>query len=63
MQNMLRKREERAMRSRARTLRLLAFLWSFWWWLPPSGRRQLLRLARRHGPWLVKREFTRRRHR
>jgi hypothetical protein len=48
-------------RQRARSLRMLTLLWSFWWWLPPSGRRQLLRLARRHGPWLVQREFRRRR--
>jgi hypothetical protein len=63
MLSMVRRRQERAIRRQARTLRLLAFLWSFWWWLPPSGRRQLLRLARRHGPWLVKREFARKRRR
>jgi hypothetical protein len=40
----------------------MAIMWSLWWWLPPSGRRGILKLARRHGPWLVKREY-RRRHR
>jgi hypothetical protein len=45
--------------SRPRAVRTATLLWSLWWSLPPSGRRQLLALARRHGPWLMRREFDR----
>jgi hypothetical protein len=40
---------------------MVTLLWSLCWTLPPSGRRQLLALARRHGPWLARREFDRHR--
>jgi hypothetical protein len=42
---------------------MVVFMWSLWWWLPPYGRRQLLALARRHGPWLVRREINKRKRR
>ena len=48
-------------RPERRALRTVTLLWSLWWSLPPSGRRQLLALARRHGPWLARRELDRHR--
>jgi hypothetical protein len=48
-------------RSQRGAVRTVTLLWSLWWSLPPSGRRQLIALARRHGPWLMRREFDRHR--
>jgi hypothetical protein len=44
-----------------RTLGTAALAWDIWWRLPPYQRRFVLGTARRHGPWLVKRVYGKRR--
>ena len=46
---------------RPRALQTALLLWRLWLWLPADKKRQVLALARRHGPWLVSREFRKRR--
>ncbi|HUK45868.1 MAG TPA: hypothetical protein VLV28_11285 [Gaiellaceae bacterium] len=58
---MARKRRKRASRSQAAQSAML--VWSMWRWLPPSQKRRVLLLARRHGMWLLSRELKRRRAR
>ncbi len=44
-----------------KALKTAALVWSLWRWLPPKQRRHFYSVARKHGPWLVGREFRRRR--
>ena len=48
---------------RPHVLKTAALAWSLWRWLPPSQRRSLYHLLRRHGPAILSREVSRRKKR